>query len=197
MTQSIPQTLPDPVHWRAVLDPEQVPHQPKERLHVVGFRAERAAKSWIAEQLDFGSWRYTLEPLYAAAHPLVGVIPEGMALVPIEPTTAMISAMSCSKARDAEGEFPALMDLIDYSGENKTHAVLRAAYAAMLEITPSRGDASQEAARGPLTKERIDDLSAACWSDLDREIEDFPVSFARAIEAAHGIGTPPQGVDHG
>ena len=56
--------------------------------------------------------------------------------VPAEPTQAMISAMLASKARDDEGEFPALMDLIDYRGENKNHAVIRAAYAAMLAAAP-------------------------------------------------------------
>jgi hypothetical protein len=60
----------------------------------------------------------------------------GWILVPIEPTHEMVSAMSCSKARDSEGEFPALLDLIDFSGENKTHTVLRAAYAAMIAAAP-------------------------------------------------------------
>lgn len=55
-----------PVHWRAVLDPEQVPHQLNPDLHDVGFRRERSGRSWVAEQLDFKGWRYTLEPLYAA-----------------------------------------------------------------------------------------------------------------------------------
>ena len=59
-------------------------------------------------------------------------IPEGYVLVPVEPTRELISAMACSVARDDEGEFLPLMDLIDFSGENKTHTVLRAAYKAML-----------------------------------------------------------------
>lgn len=57
-------------------------------------------------------------------------------LVPTEPISAMLSAMSCSKARDAEGEFPMLLDMIDYSGENKTHTVLAAAYRAAIAASP-------------------------------------------------------------
>ena len=56
----------EPVHWRAVLDPEQVPQQLKASLHAVGFRDQKAAAAWIASELDFNGWRYTLEPLYAA-----------------------------------------------------------------------------------------------------------------------------------
>lgn len=56
----------EPVHWRAVLDPEQVPQQLKASLHAVGFRDQKAAEAWIASELDFNGWRYTLEPLYAA-----------------------------------------------------------------------------------------------------------------------------------
>jgi hypothetical protein len=36
--------------------------------------------------------------------------------------------MAESRARDDEGEFEALMDLIDFSGENKTRAVLAQAW---------------------------------------------------------------------
>ena len=57
-------------------------------------------------------------------------------LVPIEPTQEMISAMAISKAVDDEGEFPMLMDMIDYSGENKTRTVLIAAHKAMLSAAP-------------------------------------------------------------
>lgn len=56
----------EPVHWRAVLDPEQVPHQLKESMHAVGFRTKRSGDAFVAEQLDFQGWRYTLEPLFAA-----------------------------------------------------------------------------------------------------------------------------------
>lgn len=59
----------EPVHWRAVLDPEQVPQQANPRLHALGFYSEKSADAWIAEQLDFEGWRYTKEPLYAAPQP--------------------------------------------------------------------------------------------------------------------------------
>jgi hypothetical protein len=59
-------------------------------------------------------------------------IPAGYALVPVEPTHKMVSAMACSKAIDDEGEFPILADLLDFSGENKTYTVVRAAYVAAI-----------------------------------------------------------------
>ena len=34
-----------PVHWRAVLDPEQAPHQLKTSMHAVGFRDQQSAES--------------------------------------------------------------------------------------------------------------------------------------------------------
>lgn len=66
------ETQAAPVHWRAVLDAEQVPQQLQSSLHVIGFSDKRSAEGFIAEQLDFKGWRYTLEPLYAAPQP-----PEG------------------------------------------------------------------------------------------------------------------------
>jgi hypothetical protein len=62
---------------------------------------------------------------------------EGWVMVPVEPTHAMVKAMSESKARDDEGEFPAMLDLLDFSGENKTHTVLKAAYRDMLSAAPT------------------------------------------------------------
>ena len=56
----------EPAHWRAILDPAQVPHQLKTSMHVVGFREKQAAEGFVAEQSDFYNWRYTIEPLYAA-----------------------------------------------------------------------------------------------------------------------------------
>ena len=50
------------------------------------------------------------------------------AIVPRVATHRMISAMATSSATDDEGEFPALMELLDFSGENARHTVLRAAY---------------------------------------------------------------------
>ncbi len=57
-------------------------------------------------------------------------------LMPIEPTHAIIQAMSESRARDDEGEFPAMFDLLDFSGENKTRTVLIAAYSAAIKAAP-------------------------------------------------------------
>jgi hypothetical protein len=59
------QAMREPKHWRAVLDPEQVPQQLKTALHVVGFRDKKAAEGFVIEQLDFYGWRYTIEPLFA------------------------------------------------------------------------------------------------------------------------------------
>jgi hypothetical protein len=83
---------------------------------------------------DLTNCRHEITPLYSNPQPVIA--PEGWTLVPIEPTQEMIAAMSTSKAKDSEGEFPMLLDLIDYSGENKTCAVLKASYAAMLAAAP-------------------------------------------------------------
>lgn len=56
----------EPVHFRAMLDPEQVPHQLKTSMHVVGFRSLKLAEAFVDEQTDFYGWRYTIEPLYSA-----------------------------------------------------------------------------------------------------------------------------------
>ena len=61
----------------------------------------------------------------------------GYKWMPEVPTQAMISAMASSQARDDEGEFPMLMDLIDFSGENKLHTCLIAAYAAAVSAAPN------------------------------------------------------------
>ena len=50
------------------------------------------------------------------------------AIVPRVATHRMISAMATSSATDDQGEFPELMDLLDFIGENARHTVLRAAY---------------------------------------------------------------------
>jgi len=65
---------------------------------------------------------------------------DGWVSVPIEPTEEMLKAMNESKAIDDEGEFPAMMDLLDFSGENKCRAVLRAAYKAMIAISQPKGE---------------------------------------------------------
>tara|TARA_R100001480_G_scaffold146109_3_gene144577 strand:+ start:5726 stop:6811 length:1086 start_codon:yes stop_codon:yes gene_type:complete len=63
-------------------------------------------------------------------------VPDGYALVPISPTHDQIKAMSESRATDDDGEFPMVCDLIDFSGENKTHTVLREAYASAIADAP-------------------------------------------------------------
>lgn len=45
-----------------------------------------------------------------------------------EPTHSITRAMAESRARDDEGQFEPLMDLIDFSGQNKTHTVLAQAW---------------------------------------------------------------------
>lgn len=49
-----------------------------------------------------------------------------------EPTHPQLRAMAESQARDDEGQFPSLGDMIDCSGENKTHTILREAYRAAM-----------------------------------------------------------------
>ena len=71
-------------------------------------------------------------------------IPEGWQLVPKEPTHAMISAMAESKAKDDEGEFLCLSELLDFSGENKTHTVLKAAYRAALPAAPAKQEGGHD-----------------------------------------------------
>jgi hypothetical protein len=62
----------------------------------------------------------------------------GFVVVPVEPTPEMVSAMLGSKAVDDEGEFPALLDLLGFSGDNKSRTVARAAYAAALAAAPKQ-----------------------------------------------------------
>ncbi len=45
-----------------------------------------------------------------------------------EPTHGITRAMAESRATDDEGQFEPLMDLIDFSGENKAHTVLAQAW---------------------------------------------------------------------
>lgn len=59
--------MPEPARWHALLDDAQRPHQLKTDLHDVGFRDRRMADGWIASELDFKGWRYTLGGLFTAA----------------------------------------------------------------------------------------------------------------------------------
>jgi len=56
--------------------------------------------------------------------------------VPLEPSKEIISAMASSQARDDEGNFPALLDLLDFSGENATRTVLRKAWSEAIAAAP-------------------------------------------------------------
>lgn len=51
-------------------------------------------------------------------------------------TDEMVRAAIGSRAKDDEGEFPPLFDLIDFSGANKTWTVVRAALTAALAAAP-------------------------------------------------------------
>lgn len=51
-------------------------------------------------------------------------------------TSEMISAAATSQATGDEGTFPLLMDLINFSGENKTRTVIRAALESALAAAP-------------------------------------------------------------
>ncbi len=57
------------VHWRAVLDPAEVPMQLNPHEHIAGFTDRRKAEDWIAARLCMDGWHYTLEPLYASPPP--------------------------------------------------------------------------------------------------------------------------------
>jgi hypothetical protein len=59
--------------------------------------------------------------------------------IPVEPQYGYIRAMSESEAVDAEGPFGPMCDLLGFSGENKTHTVLIAAYEAIVRLAKSRG----------------------------------------------------------
>lgn len=61
--------LQEAVHWRAVLDPSEVPMQLNPHEHVAGFTNRRAAEDWIAARLQMAGWHYTLEALYPGPQP--------------------------------------------------------------------------------------------------------------------------------
>lgn len=54
------------VHWRALLDPAEIPSQLNTHMHVVGFTDRRAAEDWVAAKLSIDGWNYRLEALYTA-----------------------------------------------------------------------------------------------------------------------------------
>lgn len=63
-----------------------------------------------------------------ATSPVVDLLAEQ----PMTISADMVRAACESRARDEEGEFPSLGDLIGFSGENKTHAVVRHAISVAL-----------------------------------------------------------------
>lgn len=65
-----------------------------------------------------------------------GILPAEYVMVPIKPTPAIIKAMAESRAVDDEGEFPLMVDLLDFSGENKARTALEAAYIAAVLAAP-------------------------------------------------------------
>lgn len=153
----------------ANLTDDQIDEQPPlYRVHIERSYDQRA-KAIIAFNTRSGDLDDKLDAAWRATigAPAIAAQPEGWKLVPIEPTVEMISAMACSKARDDEGEFPLLLDLIDFSGENKTHTVLKAAYRAMLAAAPASAPTVQA---GLLQDEPGKDarkLSKAIASKLD------------------------------
>ena len=71
----------EPVHWRAMLDPNEIPQQLNHHMHIAGFVTQRAAEDWITERRDFDGWHYTLQPLYAAPVAQAGQVPEALNLL--------------------------------------------------------------------------------------------------------------------
>ena len=118
-------------------DPSKADNSKRYQLTVEDMRRAVGDISWKAWQAAIASQALQKIAEFGEEQAAQPVAVPGWRMVPIEPTAQMISAMSCSKARDDEGEFPAMLDLLDFGGENKTHTVLKAAYRAMLEASPT------------------------------------------------------------
>lgn len=119
----------------------------------------------------------TITPLFAA--PVAANVPAGWRMVPEKPTHAMLEALRVATRRDWPSD-----------------EVCRVRYAAMLAAAPE----AATPAPAPLTDEQIDktakrvipvaaymgmfEYAAFSKEDADRTVR----HFARAIEAAHGIG---------
>jgi hypothetical protein len=142
-------------------------------------------------------WRKHLRAALAA-QPLVGVIPEGMALVPIEPTPEMLAA---TDIEDTEYYFHSM---------EGARAFLAAHYRAMLAAAPQPPAVQQDrveataqvAAMVPLTERQIDDFghvidsNGSAWPYFHSEKEKR-IQLVRRVEDHFGIGPSTQGVDHG
>lgn len=68
------------------------------------------------------------------------LIPEGFAIVPIEPDFNMVRAACESKAVCDEGEHVSLSEYLDFSGENRTHIVVRQALRDAINAAPKPTD---------------------------------------------------------
>lgn len=64
---------------------------------------------------------------WAAQAALQAIHDAGFAVVPREPSYEMVRAASESAAHDDEGPYEPLCDIIDCSGEDKTHTIIREA----------------------------------------------------------------------
>ena len=88
-----------------------------------------------ARELLIEAWKLRHPRMNAAVEVdgLLGLLSiAGLAIIPTQPTDEMVRAAAESKASDDEGEFRPLCDLIDFSGENKTRTVIRAALTAAI-----------------------------------------------------------------
>lgn len=126
-------------------------------------------------------------PLYTHPEPAnQRSVPDGYKLVPIKPTREMLDAASRAAMQH-------MIDCINdpklakqVGSEEMTRKTWASRYKAMLAAAPE-APAWQElskAERKPLTDEQIDDL----WSEHEKGGVFDVHDFARAIEAAHGIG---------
>lgn len=115
---------------------EGLPELPDYNGSILKIDDEEAAR--IAADLDAAVAEIKrLDDALKAYRPDAKLAADGFVMVPREPTGEMLSAILCSKARDDEGEFPMLLDLLDYSGENKSRTVAKAIYAAIIGAAPS------------------------------------------------------------
>lgn len=93
-----------------------------------------------------------------------------------EAIEAMARAMREAVIRDDEGEFPRLFDMLDFSGENKAHTVVRglatAAFTACMERlkepTPDMIEAGMVAMHNG---HAYDDATAEAWQAMIAAIE--------------------------
>ena len=116
-------------------------------------------------------------------------------VVPIDPEQKILTAMAVSKAIDDEGEFLALMDLIDFSGENKTTTVLKCAYkeaiAAAPEYPADVGWISVDE-RLPDSKEMIICARKKNDGEWALDLNYWTVSNRWAKEYTHWMPLPPE-----